>query len=216
MREANNAASLFAHGLRVTRNMADDYADAVAAMSLLAIGAEKLLKLTIGIDHVGRTTRWPTGAEMKAIGHRIVPADKVACEIISRAGGTAPGHVAALLNEVEADPVLPNVLEALDRFGASGRFFFLDLLGDQPQQQLPPQMLWEQMTIEIAQSDPQLLAALSAVATYAQGRRELNAVIRTSLTRWWEAYQSAWKTGVVGKYGSRFARELDLMRQPAA
>jgi hypothetical protein len=61
IQEANIAASLFSQGLTIVRAMRDDYNNAAPVMSLLALGAEKVLKLTIGLARLSAgpaTPKW--------------------------------------------------------------------------------------------------------------------------------------------------------------
>ena len=49
--ESVDASSLFSRGLDPLRAIRSDHADAAPVKSLLALGAEKVLKLTIGLAH---------------------------------------------------------------------------------------------------------------------------------------------------------------------
>jgi hypothetical protein len=214
IQEANDAAALFSHGLAVTRAMLDDYTNAVSIMSLLALGAEKMLKLTVGLAALDQSGSWPTKAEMQAIGHRVLAADVKARATLRMHQGTAPGHLASLRAEVDADPVLPLILEALDHFGDAGRFYFLDYLGEKPQTRSAPQVLWQGMTDAVLAGDPQMRKAISSFATHKDGRIQLSAAIVGSLTRWWEMYVAAWRTGVIGESAKQIAPEAKLLPHP--
>jgi hypothetical protein len=48
-----------------------------------------------------------------------------------------------LVAGVLADPVLPPLLAALDRYGMSGRFYNLDMLADSPQVDPDPARMWD-------------------------------------------------------------------------
>ena len=106
--------------------------------------------------------------------------------------------------------MLPLILKALGRFGADGRFYFLDHLGERPQAQESPQALWREMTDTIIRSRPRLIQAISAAATYDQGRSDLNQAIVGSLSGWWELYVAAWRTGVIGERAKQFSSEIKL------
>jgi hypothetical protein len=148
IRESNDAAALFSRGLDALRTMRHDYTDAVAVMSLLALGAEKMLKLTIGLAGRDQGTGWPSTDYMRwKIGHRVLYADQTARPLLDSHPGTAPGLLADLKRQVNADPVLPAALGALDRFGDAGRFYFLDVLASATQPQDAPQTLWTDMTV---------------------------------------------------------------------
>jgi hypothetical protein len=125
--------------------------------------------------------------------------------------GTAPGDLADRRRAVQSDPVLKAVLAALDRFGDAGRFYYLDQLSARPQKEESPQALWTGMTRAITRDEPSMLSAINAAATYEEGRRALNDVIVESLTRWWDFYVAAWRTGAIGDEARRCSSELDLV-----
>jgi hypothetical protein len=202
---------LFTHGLRITRNIRTDYNDAIPAMSLLALGAEKLLKLTIGLADLDRGQSWPTLERMKKIGHRVVPADTEARSLIDLSRGTAPGYLQALYAQIQSDQVLAATLEALDRFGDQGRFYFLDSLGEKPQPEAAPHFMWMGMTSAIMDADANLLARMSTPRGWQEARPELNRVIVASLERWWEFYQAIWATGANGAKAQELSASIFLL-----
>jgi hypothetical protein len=103
--------------------------------ALLSIGAEKLLRLTVGITSIEETASWPSRDFMqKKMRHRIVLLDQTARQALRRRRnhGTAPGHMDHALAILDADVLLSSMLAALDRYGSEGRFLYLDTLGRQP------------------------------------------------------------------------------------
>jgi hypothetical protein len=210
IRECNDAARLFSRGLYATRAIRFDYDDAVVVMSLLALGAEKMLKLTIGLAHRDRGDPWPSTDDMRRIGHRVRKADRIARPLLDRNAGTAPGVLDGMKSAVHNDRTVDQVLEALDRFGAAGRFHYLDLLAEDPQPGDSPQTLWTTMTTAIALGNPALLADINSKERVHEGRRQLNEEVATTLTRWWELYVAAWRTGAIGKEAQRYAGEVAL------
>ncbi|NMO57825.1 hypothetical protein HH310_42515 [Actinoplanes sp. TBRC 11911] len=211
IRESNDAAALFSRGLEAMRTMRHDYTDAVAVMSLLALGAEKMLKLTIGLVRRDQGTGWPSKDYMRQdVGHRILKADRIARPLLDTYPGIVPGLLVELKRQVNAGSVLPVALEALDRFGDAGRFYYLDVLASATQTQVAPQTLWSDMTTTIAESDPSLLADLASVERYDQGRQQLNDTMTAALTGWWDLYVAAWRTGAIGDEAKQYAREITL------
>ncbi|MEV6350995.1 hypothetical protein [Actinoplanes sp. NPDC051851] len=204
---------MFSRGIDALRAMRHDYTDAVAVMSLLALGAEKMLKLTIGLSGRDQGTGWPSKDEMRLkIGHRVLKADRIARPTLDSNPGTAPGWLAGLKHQVNADPVLSTVLEALDRFGNAGRFYYLDLLASATQPQDAPQTLWTNMTTALTTGEPRLLADLASVDRYEAGRRQLNEMVAAALIGWWELYAAAWRTGAIGKEAQRYSPEIALWK----
>src|SRR4051812_4460266 len=97
IRECNDAASLFSRGLGTIRAIGGHYEDAVVVMSLLALGAEKMLKVTIGLAKRDQAGTWPTKDYMRRkIGHRVATADHGARPLLDLHPGTAPGWLDGL------------------------------------------------------------------------------------------------------------------------
>ncbi|MDT4991085.1 MAG: hypothetical protein QOH97_977 [Actinoplanes sp.] len=208
--ECTDASSLFTRGLDMLTSIRDDDTGAVAVMSLLALGAEKMLKLTIGLAAVDRGESWPSKGDMRAIGHRVLKADLAARPLVDLRPGTAPGHVADLKGKVAADSVLPTLLEALDRFGAAGRFYHLDILAETKQPEQSPKHLWHDATAAVMTQDPDLASAIGGTADFAAARRRWNQVMVAALQLWWELYHAAWQTGVIGDLARQYSGELKL------
>jgi hypothetical protein len=215
IRECNTAATLFSRGLDTVRTMRHDYTDAVVAMSLLALGAEKMLKLTIGLSERDQGRNWPSKKHMRDnIGHEVLKADQTARPLLDTHAGTVPGFLDDMKTQVAGDPALPAVLDALDKFGDAGRFHYLDVLTGATLTDESPQTLWGEMTTAIAVRDPAMLADISSTDNYERGRRRLDEEITGSLTRWWELYVAAWRTGALGDEAKRYPRELALQSTP--
>jgi hypothetical protein len=213
IRECNDAASLFSGGLEAARTIRTDYADAVVVMSLLALGAEKMLKLTIGFAALDQGDQWPRKKYMRdEIGHQVEVADQKARPLLDLHPGTVRGWLAGQKMVVAQDPVVPAVIEALNLFGDAGRFYFLDVLAEAPQPGDSPQALWTDLTSAIAAKDPALLADLRSGENADRARRRINETIVDAMTAWWELYAAAWRTGAIGQEAQRHARELALNR----
>ncbi|MFC3990414.1 hypothetical protein [Actinoplanes siamensis] len=196
--------------------MRHDYTDSVVAMSLLALGAEKMLKLTIGMSERDQGRDWPTKKVMREnVGHRVLKADQNARALLDAHAGTVPGLLDGMKTQVAADPVLPVVLNALDAFGDAGRFHYLDVLTGATPDDESPQTLWGELTTAMTVGDPALLADIKSTENYERGRQRLNKEITDSLTRWWELYIAAWRTGAIGDEAKRYAHELALEARDA-
>ncbi|MCU7730922.1 hypothetical protein ODJ79_45020 [Actinoplanes sp. KI2] len=210
--EANEASALFAHGLRIIKATTYDYDDASPAMALLALGAEKLLKLTIGMARLDRGEPWPSKNHMQRIRHRVVVADAQARAQLDLTRGTVPYHIQARRAAIEADPVIAAELNALDRFGDQGRFYFLDSLGDDPQVQPSPRSIWAGMVSSILAADVDLSAQMNTQDGWKAGRQVINQAVYRSLFDWWEFYRAVWMTGVLGTQAKEFSSAIRLLR----
>jgi hypothetical protein len=144
LQEMTSARNLLADGVRVVRTAAfiDTTRDPI--LTMLSIGVEKLYKLTLGLIALDETGRWPTKAEMKRRGHKLNPMHEIVFgELHARAADKSP-YVRGLLADVEADDVVVPLINALDIYGAQGRFFYLDRLSDSPQRD-DPDAAWQEI-----------------------------------------------------------------------
>jgi hypothetical protein len=212
-RETDDAAGTFSHGLALLRRLHTSARDSAAMFALLSTGAEKLLKLTVGITHLEQTNEWPSREFMQTkMRHRIVLLDQHAGTAL-RDGislSIVPGHMKSAMERVSADPLIGPMLRALDRYATQGRFFNLDTLANSPQREPSPSELWEEVLSEVFRSDPDALGIFAQVATDPEGRRRMNDAIADSLELWWQVYQRAWTTGILGSRGKVWASTLDL------
>ena len=133
--------NLLAYGLRVVRTGAfiDTTRDPI--LRLLSIGVEKLYKLTLGLMALDRHGSWPSKAEMRSWGHDLVSMHEAVMLELRARTTTKSQYVQGLLVEVDEDPVVAPVLRALGSYGRMGRFYYLDLLGDDPQA-FSPEAAW--------------------------------------------------------------------------
>jgi hypothetical protein len=118
-KELDAAASLLAHGVRILQSDGYSVLDAPAVLACLAIGAEKLLKLTIGMVAIEETGFWPNKKTMaERYRHAILALDRHARAAITRRidNSGAPGYIRELLSSVQNDVVIGPVLEALDNY----------------------------------------------------------------------------------------------------
>jgi hypothetical protein len=160
-KELDAAASLLVHGIRIL--LVDGYSvlDAPAVLACLATGAEKLLKLTVGMVAIEETGTWPNKKTMaERYRHAILALERHARAAITRRidNSEAPGYIRELLSSIENDVVIGPVLEALDNYARQGRFYNLDMLADVPQVGLSPSELWHDgMETKILLADTSLL-----------------------------------------------------------
>jgi hypothetical protein len=70
--EMTSTRNLLAYGIRVLRAGAFIETTRDPIMTMLSIGVEKLYKLTLGLASLDHDHKWPSAAEMKAWGHRLV------------------------------------------------------------------------------------------------------------------------------------------------
>lgn len=131
--EMTSTRNLLAYGIRVIRTSAfiDTTRDPI--LTMLSIGVEKLYKLTLGLIALDREQKWPTKAETKARGHGLVPMHREIMDELRKRTASKSLYVRALITEVNSDPLVVPIMDALDMYGRMGRFYNLDQLGDHPQ-----------------------------------------------------------------------------------
>lgn len=212
--ETNSAKNLLAYGVRVIRTGAFFETTRDPIFTMLSIGLEKLHKLALGLLDLDRDGTWPSKAVMVGHGHglsamhaELIPALRL------RAEGNSP-YARDLVLEAEADPVMSPVVAALDSYGQSGRYYYLDLLGEAPQKWDDPRAYWHE--IELAAMDDPSIASASSTATGAVSdnalwdrfHRLLRERIATAVERLWIAIAVCGRHGVLGEAGKTFGFEV--------
>lgn len=161
--EMTSTRNLLGYGVKVLRASRFMETTRDPIMTLLSIGVEKLLKLTVGVVSLDETSSWPSKSTMMAFGHGIDDLfDHAMAQIRSRTA-TSSDYVQDLVATVENDTVLRPLLAALDRYGKSGRFYNLDMLADSPQTDTDPAHMWDEAE-RAALGDP-AIARLQLIAT---------------------------------------------------
>ncbi|WP_367133272.1 hypothetical protein [Saccharothrix sp. HUAS TT1] len=208
--EVDAAASLLRHGLAVLKSYRFAARDAYAVFVCLAGGAEKLLKLSAGMNSLHETGVWPSKATMQGWSHDIVGMERhVRAVIVAQQDrSTVPGYMAELLDAVDADPYIDSILETLGTYARGGRFFNLDHLASASQPYPSPRELWEGLHHKLTTVRPELLAKLSSASTSDAARAEMNGHIIESFVGWQELITRAWRTKVFGDEAKRWASQL--------
>lgn len=212
--EMTSTRNLLAYGIRVLKNAPffDTTLDPI--LTMLSIGVEKYFKLIIGVISLSDTGEWPTTAEMKRHRHGIYAMwEHVRQEVGVRVDPTNE-YLARLLATVDADEVLPAILDVLDRYGQSGRFYNLDMLGDSPQEKLSPEQMWAGVT-EAAHADPESQVKFTAAMVdltnneaWDEYHRAICARVAVALERMWEMLSRMGMNNVFGDTGRTLGFEV--------
>ena len=211
VREIDAVSTLLRHGFAIMPNYRFASRDAEALFVCWAGGAEKLLKLTVGLVAYDEGEAWPNLATMKGAGHKITELDDAARKLINlRASqSTVPGHIEALLERTDGHSGVVQILSTLERYAVKGRFFNLDLLAGQMQAGERPLDLWEELHQMILEANPDMMEDLAG-ESWEDARQELNKIIAWSMALWCELLRSAWATGVCGALARMQSPSLDL------
>jgi hypothetical protein len=210
--EVDAVSTLLRHGLDILSTYRYATRDADAVFVCLASGAEKLLKLTVGLYELNASGSWPSKATMQGkYGHDIVRLDREVQHLIKDHShdSTVPGLIDQLIAEVSADPYLSPILETLGRYAIRGRFYNLDVLAEAPQPAESPAQLWEELHQKLLEQRPDLLSKIAS-ADWESGRAEINALVVASVRQWAALIVRAWMTGVIGPQAKVWAPQFDL------
>ncbi len=205
--ESDSAKHLLAYGLRALRNAAFHDTTRDPVMTMLSIGSEKLLKVSLGLFNVATEHAWPSkDVFTKEYRHDLIKMEGLVHNAIrdNMDRATHRKYVEDLLTAVENDPVWPPLLASLNRYGQSGRFYYLDALAEEPQRAPSPEAFWDEVD-NVAVNDPELKALFQRTSQdfglFDEFNRKLNLVAAGSLKQWWELVAMAGKQGVMGERG---------------
>lgn len=211
--EMTSTRNLLAYGIRVIRTGAfvDTTRDPI--LTMLSIGVEKLYKLTLGLVALDQNQKWPTKAEMMKLGHGLFPMhQRVMTELRIRTASKSQ-YVRQVLAEVDNDPVVEPIIEALDLYGRMGRFFYLDQLGADPQS-VSPDAAWDKIEqAALADSNVSSLfqRAMGNVndnAVWSQFTSALHGRIAIAVERVWIAVAVCGRNHALGETGTTFGFEV--------
>lgn len=210
--ELEDAVALWAAGRAHLQQMRPDGAGVV--LSLLAAGAEKLLKLTLGLSALDTEGRWPSVHVMRQRwGHRIAELDEqVRALLLERIHlSNAQPFIRALLGRTETDPIRAELFGTLQDYASAGRFAHLDTLAGSTPDVPSPRQRWDGLASELVLARPQLLAGLAGPQQdFDACLAELAGLLDESL-RWWQyALYRCWQHGLAGAEARRWSAHLSI------
>lgn len=206
--EVETARQFLAHGVVLLRGSPSVDQTLDVLLLVWHMGAERLLKVLYGLTELEQGRSWPD--MQRVIGHRVVKADKLVRDHLHNWVASTPGntYVNGLLAMVDADPILPAILAALDDYGSGGRFFWLDQLSQSPQERDRPDAVWDQALTAARESDPAVAARFWDNVHNHPDRdhmRELHDLASTSIVRWWSMLARTGQCGAFGDLGKQLA-----------
>lgn len=209
--EIDAAASLLDHADSILREIRFSNEDLEPLLTVWSIGAEKLLKLTIGAIHASEHGSWPTVKAMRDdYGHKILKLDAECRSLIGHRLNSATHRrvVEAELAAVAGDRVITPCLELLTRYADKGRFYYLDHLANSPQPDPAPTELWDELLTGIGNEDPDTTFAGTQPEIELSIRRTFEQV-RTALRAWRTLYYRAWIQGICGEDARGYGWRLE-------
>ncbi|MBX7442920.1 MULTISPECIES: hypothetical protein [unclassified Arthrobacter] len=192
--ESRNAVSLAKSGLKLLGEMRYPTIGLPAVFSCLALGSEKLLKLTYGVSQQAQGHSWPTKTEMREYGHNIWKLDTMGRSLVLQRAHLAADQlvVAEWVERVQTNPWIDQLLDILSEYGSRGRFHYLDRLANpsiDPKSE--PSEQWKRLAVEVLKGDDH--SEHSEVLT-----RKITERLDEAFRDWWTMYTRAWVFGVFG------------------
>ena len=198
--EVESAVNLLRDGRETLRTMTYSSRGADAVWSLLSLGVEKLLKLSIGVAVLEQTGEWP-GKVLKSFGHDVEALDEAVRELMATNvdKGAQPAYSARALAALNADAIWPALREGLNNYGSGGRYHHLDWLTKEPPYD-SPRGYWDAMEREVIEQQPHLLSLFASLnpGAFQEARRRTNEAIIGSLDVWQVAVYTFWLQGAFG------------------
>ncbi len=215
IQESDSAKHLLAYGTRALRSAAFIETTRDPIMTMLSIGVEKMLKLSLGLLHVEENRVWiPASVLKNEYRHDLVKMEKLLRNAIRRNTGRAThrSYVDQALTALDCDPVWPPLIAALNRYGQEGRFYYLDALAENPQRGESPSAFWdvaEQTALQNEATLNELFGAmLDDVSLSDEFAASLNNRIADSLQRFWDLVIMAGVQGVLGDRGKAWGHDF--------
>ncbi|WP_334122152.1 hypothetical protein [Glutamicibacter sp.] len=212
--EMNSTRNLLAYGIRAMRTAAFVETTRDPIFTMLSIGVEKLYKLTLGLVDLEREGKWPSKAQMKSHGHNLIEMHDAVFDELRKRTADKTAYVRDLFTSVEEDFVVKPLIAALGRYGQSGRFYYLDVLGDSPQVWESPEEHWQR--IEDAVMLEPAINALFNEAMKSISNNELwesfhdsvHERIALAIERLWEMVAVSARNRALGVAGTQFGFEV--------
>lgn len=211
--ECNNAVGLARTGLKLLGEMRYSEHDLPAVFSCLALGSEKLLKLTYGVSQQAQGRGWPTVPELKKFGHSVWQLDTAGRSVVLRSAHLATHQpvVHGWISRVEDNPWIDQFLKILSDFGTAGRFHYLDrLAGNDVNPDSSPSAQWVQLETAVLKDADYVKGDLDALT------KEMRDRVDTAFRDWWTMYSRAWIHGVFGHEAKGHGFTLEIKSRASA
>lgn len=192
--ECRNAVGLAKSGLKLLGEMRYSTIGLPAVFSCLALGAEKLLKLTYGVSQQDAGLGWPSVDKMRKLRHNVWRLDEKSRSMVRKSAPIATHRpdVDVWIERVESNLWIDQFLKILSDYGAGGRFHHLDrLAGEELDHDSAPSEQWRRLE-----------SAVLMDADLTEDIDELTRIMRERVDEafrdWWTMYSRAWEQGVFG------------------
>lgn len=204
--ESRNAVSLAKSGLKLLGEMRYTTIGLPAVFSCLALGSEKLLKLTFGVSQRAQGHSWPSVREMKAYAHDVWELDTMGRSLVLQRAhlATQKPVVDRWIESVDTNPWIDQFLKILSNYGAYGRFHYLDrLAGAKHDHANEPAEQWQGLIAEVLKGED-LTDDLDILMRMMRER------VDEAFRDWWTMYTRAWVHGVFGRGAVNHGYTLEI------
>lgn len=219
IQESDSAKHLLSYGIRALRTAAFIETTRDPIMTMLSIGLEKTLKLSLGLLHVADSRVWPPRRIFKSDYRH----DLIKMEALLRRAlrdnidqATYRALVIQALDAVDSDPAWGPLVAALNRYGKEGRFYYLDAIAESPQREDSPQSFWDAAERVAVENDPQLgdlfHKMLDGDLSLADSfNASINRRLADSLQSFWDLVVTAAVQGVLGDEGKGWGHDFKMV-----
>ncbi|OYN84022.1 hypothetical protein [Parenemella sanctibonifatiensis] len=205
--ETTSARNLMRDATAAIEAMSDVNTHGDSVLAVASIGVEKTMKLLLGCREVRLYGSWPTKGLLKDWGHGVERLHGLLLEALQERSGI--GHntelAATLHHRVTGSVVLPLIMEALDRYGRSGRFHNLDILAtDQVATWDSPNRYWERVETCMRDITPELQdPPFGDNAGLDRYEETLHRLVASELEVWWYCVHRLAVLGWFGRLGEK-------------
>ena len=207
IQEAQSAQNLLRDTVAAIATLRHPILQSDSVFTLGSIGVEKLMKIVLGTLHLRDTGDWPSKSVMRGWGHGVLEMNAALERSLEDnvKNATHQPYVRDLLDAHKQDQQWPLLVATLDRYGRSGRFYYLDHLAEgKPSDWEAPIEFWNRLERSITNDRPELLTVL------ANGNPEevdmaylaMSAASAKSLDNWWHLVH---RFGIQKCFGERGA-----------
>lgn len=202
--EVQSAQNLMRDSVEAIRGMREPSLAADAVFTLGSIGVEKTLKVLLGCVAVDTDGAWPSHDTMRSWGHDINSLDArltdAAREGVPRT--VATGYSETLAARVETSSIRPLLFATLSRYGLSGRFHYLDILGSRAQNDDSPLIYLERLQRHISETEDAFkVIPFHDVDKFEGWRRRMSHRIADEVNLWWYSVHRLGMQGAFGELG---------------
>ena len=209
--ELQSATNLLRDGRNTLRAMTYASRGTDSVYALLSLGAEKLLKVSIGLAGLEATGEWPS-KQLRAFSHGVIDLDDEVRSLMKLNASRAEhrGYTDTALAALESDAVWPLLREGLKNYGSGGRYHYLDWISTEPAFD-SPRAYWQSIESEVFTQQPDLFALFSSSkpGDSEAARQRTNDAIVASLNSWWGTIHTFWAQGAFGVDARMMSSEID-------